>query len=160
MLYFNPEKYANAHTTAATVDQKYFTNAIGSNTSFTLKSSAENIKFIASMGYNSHHDYKIPDGQRVTNSRFNEFDVKSAFGFELKNFSSDNRFNVTTSTIGISEEIGAQNTNITPQNPFQRIDNYIVSSHNHIYFNDSNIDIHLGYTANNRREFEEHHDDE
>ncbi|MET2985452.1 TonB-dependent receptor [Aureibaculum conchae] len=158
VLYFIPEKYANAHTTTATVDQKYFTNTIGSNTSFTLKSSAENIKFIASMGYNSHHDYKIPDGKRVTNSRFNEFDVKSAFGFELKNFSSDNRFNLTTSSIGISEEIGAQNTNITPQNPFQRIDNYIVSSHNHIYFNDSNLDIHLGYTANNRKEFEEHHD--
>ncbi|MDY7396108.1 TonB-dependent receptor [Aureibaculum sp. 2210JD6-5] len=160
VLYFNPEKFANANTTKATINQKYFTNTIGSNTSFTLKSSAENIKFIASMGYNSHHDYKIPDGERVTNSRFNEFDAKAGFGFELKNFSSDNRFNLTTSTIGISEEIGAQNTHITPQNPYQRIDNYIVSSHNHIYFNDSNLDIHLGYTANNRREFEEHHEHE
>jgi len=160
VLYFNPEKYINANNTTATIDQKYFTNTIGSNTTFMLKSSSENIKFITSMGYNSHHDYKIPDGKRITNSRFNEFDVKSALGFELKNFSSDNRFNITTSTIGISEEISAQNTNIIPQNPYQRINNYIVSSHNHVYFNDSNLDIHFGYTANNRKEFEEHHEHE
>ncbi len=160
VLYFNPEKYANANITIATINQKYFTNTVGSSTSFNLKSSAENIKFIASMGYNSHHDYKIPNGQSLTNSRFNEFDAKMALGFELRNFSSDNRFNVTTSTIGISDEIGVQNSNLIPQNPYQRIDNYIVSSHNHIYFNDSNLDFHLGYIANNRKEFEEHHNHE
>ena len=160
VLYFNPEKYANANITTATISQKYFTNTMGSNTSFNFKSSSENIKFIASMGYNSHHDYKIPDGTHVTNSRFNEFDVKSALGFELKNFSSDNRFNLTSSNIGIAEEIGVQNSHIIPQNPYQRIDNYIISSHNHIYFNDSNLDIHLGYTANNRREFEDEHEHE
>lgn len=160
VLYFNPEKYANENTTKAIVNQKYFTNTLGSNTSITLKSSAENVKFITSMAYNTHRDYKIPNGDRVTNSRFYEFDAKAALGFDFKNFTSDNRFNVNTLTVGLTDEIGNQSTNFIPQNPYQKIDNYIVSSHNHIYFNDSNIDFHFGYIANNRREFEEHHHEE
>lgn len=157
VLYFNPEKFANDNTIESSISQKYFSNTLGSATQYNFKASAENIKFLTSASYNSHSDYKIPDGNRVTNTRFNEFDVKSGLGVDVENFSSELRFNFNTSNIGITEGVGVQSTSTSMRLPYQRIDNYIVSSHNHIYFNNSKVDVDLGYVANNRREFEEHH---
>jgi hypothetical protein len=37
VLYFNPEKFANANTFKANLSQKLFSNTLGSNTSLGLK---------------------------------------------------------------------------------------------------------------------------
>lgn len=160
VLYFNPEKFVNANTISSSVSQKYFSNTEGTSTQFDFKASTEKVKFLTSALYNSHSDYKIPDGDRVTNTRFNDFDVKAGLGFNLKDFSSELRFNFNTSKIGITEGIGDQSTSISMKLPYQRIENYILSSHNHLFFDRSKLDMDFGYIANNRKEFEEHHHEE
>ena len=155
VLYFNPEKYANSNEVVSNISNKYFSNTLGSSSLFNFKASTDQLKFLTSMAYDSHSDYKIPDGNRVTNSRFNEFDLKSGIGYDSKFFSTDIRFNFNTTKIGVSEEIGEQSTSISLELPFQRIDNYIVSAHNHIYFKNSKLDVDVGYVSNNRKEFEE-----
>ena len=160
VLYLTPEKFAAVNSVNSTLSSKYFSNTEGSNTSYVLKTSGEKLKFLTRGTYNRHIDYKTGDGKRVTNSRFNEYDIKTALGLELQNFSSELRYNYNLSRIGIPEEIGAQNTHISLEAPFQRIDNHILSLHNHIYFKNSNLDVNVGYVANNRREFEEHHEED
>jgi len=160
VLYLNPEKFANTDSVNFGVSSKYFSNTNGINTSYVLKTSGEKLKFLGRGTYNRHVDYIDGNDTRVTNTRFHEYDVKTALGLELQNFSSELRYNYNLSRIGIPEEIGEQNTNIGLEAPFQRIDNHIVSLHNHIYFKNSNLDVTLGYVANNRKEFEEHHEED
>ncbi|PID69354.1 MAG: TonB-dependent receptor [Flavobacteriales bacterium] len=162
VIYINPERYADKGQTKAAIKQIYFSNTRGSHSVFDIKSSGDILKFVSSMSYQSHLDYKIPTGKRVTNSRFNEFDFKGGLGFNLTNFSSDFRFNYTHSNLGIAEEVGEQSHLVQPQLPFQKLDNIMVSSHNHWFFKNSSLDFHFGYTSNLRKEFEtpHHHEHE
>ncbi|MBP6759953.1 MAG: carboxypeptidase-like regulatory domain-containing protein, partial [Flavobacterium sp.] len=68
VLYLNPEKFANSGTFKTNFSQKFFSNTLGSNSTLGLKTSTENWKFLARGSYNTHSDYKIADGNRVTNT--------------------------------------------------------------------------------------------
>jgi iron complex outermembrane receptor protein len=75
-LYFNPEKFADANTFKANFSQKLFSNTLGSNSSLGLKRPL-NWKFITRGSYNTHSDYRVSGGDRVTNTRYNETDFKT-----------------------------------------------------------------------------------
>ena len=157
VLYIQPEKFAPENTTKLNVNQRYFSNTLGTNASVGLKSSLNNWQFLARGTYAQHADYKTPS-YRVTNTRFKEKDLKLGVGFHEKNFSSELRYNFNNSKLGLTEGIGEQTTETHLELPYQNIDNHIISLHNHVFFKNSKLDIDLGYTINNRKEFEEHHD--
>lgn len=159
VLYIQPEKFASENTTKVNVNQRYFSNTLGTNTSLAVKSSLQNWQFLARGTYAQHADYKTAD-YRVTNTRFKEKDFKFGVGFHEQNFSSELRYNFNNSKLGLTEGIGEQTTETHFETPYQDIDNHIISLHNHIFFKNSKIDVDLGYTVNNRKEFEEHHDHE
>lgn len=154
VLYFNPEKFAMENKTNVSITQKLFSNTMGSNTSVGIKTSGDQFKFIARGAYNTHSDYKIPDSDRVTNTRFNEKDFKAAIGFNSNIFVSELRYNFTRSDIGITEGIAEQTTSKNTKLPFQNVDNHILSLHNHFFLNRSKFDLDLGYVYNKRQEFE------
>ncbi|MBS1535531.1 MAG: TonB-dependent receptor [Bacteroidetes bacterium] len=156
VLYFNPEKFAPAHTFKANVSQKFFSNTLGSNTSVGLKTSTENWKFSARGAYNTHADYQISGGDRVTNSRYNETDLKTGVGYSNAHFSSVVRYNYNALNLGIPEDgIGFQTTFRNPDYPRQRVLNHLLSWNNIIYLNRSKLDVDLGYIDNLRSEFED-----
>lgn len=156
VLYFNPEKFADANTFKANFSQKYFTNTQGSNSSIGLKTSTENWKFLARGSFNSHSDYKIADGDRVTNSRYNETDFKTGVGYSNSSFSSVLRYNYNKLDIGIPEDgIAEQSSSKNTLNPRQGIFNHLLSLNNVIFFQNSKLDVDLGYIANDRSEFED-----
>ena len=102
VLYFNPERFANQDETRVNVGQSFFSNTLGSNTTAGVKTSKGSFKFLARGAYNVHSDYKVPDGDRVTNTRYNETDFKTGLGFNLKNFVTELRYNYNASEIGRS----------------------------------------------------------
>jgi iron complex outermembrane receptor protein len=158
VLYFNPEKFALENETNINISQKFFSNTLGSNTTLGFKSSKPNIKYLIRGTYNTHSDYKIPNGKRVSNTRYNEKDFKAGIGYNSNKIVSELRYNFTKSNIGLTEGIEDQTKSKNPVLPFQNIDNQIISLHNHFFLNDSKIDLDLGHVYNNRKEFEE--DDE
>ncbi|QOD61171.1 TonB-dependent receptor [Polaribacter haliotis] len=162
VLYLNPEKFASENDSEFNFSQRYFRNTLGSNTSVGGKISKENWKFLARGTYANHSDYKIPTDQRVTNTRFNEKDFKTGIAYSKNIFTSEVRYNFNRSNLGLTEGITDQSTSSDLLEPFQKIDNHILSSHNHFFFGDSKLDVDLGYTYNDRQEFEEHedHDDD
>ena len=160
VLYFNPEKFALANETNVNISQKFFSNTLGSNTSVGVKSSGDQFKFLVRGTYNTHSDYQIPDGDRVTNTRFYEKDFKAGLGLHLDNFITEFRYNFNQSKIGITEGVEDQTTKKDPALPYQDLDNHIFSLHNHIYLNNSKFDVDLGYIINIRKEFEDEHEDE
>tara|TARA_R110001583_G_scaffold93777_1_gene236993 strand:+ start:14335 stop:16545 length:2211 start_codon:yes stop_codon:yes gene_type:complete len=156
VLYFIPEKFAEANTFVANFDQKLFSNTAGSNTSIGLKTSSENWKFLARGSYNTHSDYKIANGDRVTNTRYNETDFKTGIGYSDSKISSVFRYNYNKLDLGIPEEGIAQQTASKKTNyPKQGVSNNLFSLNNTLFFTNSKLDVDFGYIANDRSEFED-----
>ena len=156
VLYFNPEKFANAGTFTTNFSQKFFSNTLGSNSSLGLKTSTENWKFLARGTYNTHSDYKIAKGDRVTNTRYNETDFKTGIGYSNSKFSSVFRYNYNDLDLGIPEEgIAEQTTNKKTEYPKQGVFNHLLSLNNVFFFEKSKLDVDLGYISNDRSEFED-----
>ena len=160
VLYLNPESYASAGETNAELESDYFSNTNGYQTSLMAKTSGENLKFLARGSYAAHSDYETGDDYRVNNTRFNEKDLKAGIGFQNSKYKADLRYNFNRSEIGIPEEIGIQSLDKEPLLPYQKIDNHVLSLDNRFYFNNSSLDFKIGYQFNDRKEFEEHHDEE
>jgi iron complex outermembrane receptor protein len=155
VLYFNPEKFAKSNTFEGDFSQKLFSNTLGSNTSLGLKKSSENWKFIVRGSYNVHSDYKIADGNRVTNTRFNESDLKTGVGYSNSILSTVLRYNFNKLDIGIPENgIAEQTSSSTTQFPKQAVANHLLSLNSTLFFNTSKIEIDMGFISNNRSEFE------
>jgi iron complex outermembrane receptor protein len=157
VLYINPERFASDNTSQGDLNVNYFTNTQGYNTNLGYKASSDNFKFIIRGSMAKHGDYKTED-YRVTNTRFNERDLKTALGFQNNNFKTEFRYNINSSELGLTEGIEAQNTNTTPLLPYQKINNHIFSSKSTIFLKNSKLNVDIGYTYNDRKEFEEHHD--
>jgi iron complex outermembrane recepter protein len=154
VLYFNPEKFADANTFMADFSQKYFSNTLGTNTVLGLKTSTNKWKFLTRGSYTEHSDYQIPNKNRVTNTRYNEQDFKTGIGYVTKSFSSILRYNFNKLDIGIPENgIERQTTKKTTDFPKQGVSNNLLSLNNIIYFKNSKLDLNLGYISNDRKEF-------
>ncbi len=156
VLYFNPEKFADAHTFKANFSQKLFSNTLGSNTSLGLKTSTDNWKFSARGSYNTHSDYTIPEGDRITNTRYNESDFKTGIGFSNAKFSSVFRYNFNKLDLGIPENgVAEQTTTKKTDYPKQGVFNHLLSWNTIVYLKKSKLDVDLGYIDNDRSEFED-----
>ena len=155
VLYINPEKFAETNTIETDFSSDYFSNTLGTALNLGTKASAENFKFLVRGATMHHSDYKTGNGQRVTNTRFNEKDLKAGLRFQSSNLKSTLRYNYNRSNIGIPEEIGVQTTSKDLESPFQEIDNHILSLENRLFLKKSSFDVKVGYLFNDRREFEE-----
>jgi iron complex outermembrane receptor protein len=156
VLYFNPEKFANANTFKVNYNQKLFSNTLGSNSSLGIKTSTDNWKFLVRGTYDTHSDYTIPDGNRVTNTRYNETDFKTGIGYSNSKFSSVLRYNFNKLDLGIPENgVAEQTTSKKTQYPSQAIDNNLLSLNNIFFFKNSKLDVDLGYITNDRSELAE-----
>ena len=156
VLYLNPEKYAAADSTEIDARAGYFSNTLGTELNAGVKTSLEKFKFLARGNYAIHSDYKTGDGERVTNSRFSEYDLKAGMGFRDNNYKGDLRYNFNSITSGIP--IGTGNsTSKSVLEPYQEIGNHILSLDNSFYLGNSTLDVKLGYLFNDRKEFEDHH---
>ena len=156
VLYFNPEKFAEANTFKTDFNQKIFSNTLGSNSTLGLKTSTENWKFLVRGSYNTHSDYKISDKNRVTNTRYNESDLKTGIGYTNSKFTSVFRYNFNKLDLGIPENgVAEQTTTKKTDYPSQAIFNNLLSLNNIFFFKNSKLDVDLGYIHNDRSELEE-----
>lgn len=158
VLYLNPEKFAIPNTVNGDVNLNYYSNTDGLNANAGFKTSGDKLKFLIRGAVTSHTDYKTGSDERVTNSRFKEYDIKTGIGYQATNFKTELRYNYNNSNLGIPEEIGEQSTDRTPIKPNQTIDNHILSSKSSWLFNKSSLNATFGYTSNIRKEFEDGED--
>jgi len=160
ILYFNPVKFAPINSFNFSGGQTFYSNTQGSNTLFSLKQSYSKWKFLVNGSHNTHSDYETANGDRVTNTRFNETNFNTAVGYNSDHISSIVRFLYNRSIIGIPEEIGAQSTSKSKMFPYQDLTTKMLSLSNSFFLNNSKITSVFGYTENKRNEFEEHHHSE
>ena len=156
VLYLNPERFANNNESSGDFRGDFYTNTLGYSTSLGFKSSEEHFKFLFRGNLTEHADYETKD-YSVTNTRFIEQDFKAGVGYQINSFKTEFRYNLNHSKLGIPEEIGVQSKNKKPLLPYQDITNHVFSSKSTLFFNNSKLDINLGFIYNDRKEFEEHH---
>lgn len=159
VLYFVDERYAKHDQTEGFIQSRFNSATMGSASSLGYKVHKGNLKLNVFGGYTSHADYETPKFGKVFNTRFDEKNFKTSFGFNLKNWISNVRYSYLQNNYGIVEDAiygtsSARNFEI----PYQSIDNHALSFENIIFTGDSKLDVKFGYTFNDRREFEEHHD--
>ena len=155
VVYFNPEKYAQFGKQEANFLQQFSSNTQGTNTSFGYKATPGNWKFLIRGNYNSQADYKIPNGDRVINTRSIEKDLKYGIGYSNSHFSTDFRYNYNNLNLGLPEEDIENSGFRNPLFPKQDIDNHILSLNQKFYFKNSKLEADLGYIFNNRKEIED-----
>jgi len=120
VLYFNPEKFTMVNNTEGGLNLNYFTNTQGLSADAGLKTSGEKLKFLVRGSYASHIDYKTGNDERLTNSRFKQFDFKTGVGYNSTNFKTELRYNFNISELGIPEEIGEQTKTRSPNYQIKR----------------------------------------
>ena len=154
VLYFNPEKYAANNKTEFAVNQVVNSNTQGINSSVTFKNSVDKFKFLVQNNYSSHADYKLPNGERVLNTRFIEKDFKLGTSYVTSRYVADLRYNYNDLNLGLPEEnlesIGFR----TPLFPSQKIENHLLSFNQKLYFKNSKLEATAGYVFNDRKELE------
>jgi iron complex outermembrane receptor protein len=156
VLFFNPEKFASPNTFQGDFGQRLFSNTLGSSSTLGLRTSTNNWKYLIRGAYNTQSDYKIPDGNRVTNTRFQETDFKAGIGYSNAKFSTVLRYNYNNLDLGIPEDgIADQTTTKKTAFPKQGVFNNLLSLNNTLFFSDSKLDVNLGYIRNDRSEFED-----
>ena len=159
VLYLVDEKYAKEDKLEGFVSSGYQSNTQGINNNLGLKLNKNHLKWNLFSGHNSNADYKVPNGNRVFNTRFSDFSIKSALGYHRKNWLTNVRYSYLNNAIGIPE--GAKystSTSRTPVSPFQDISQHILSLENVFYFGEHEVSFILGMNQNDRKEFEEHID--
>ncbi|WP_201741872.1 TonB-dependent receptor [Flagellimonas alvinocaridis] len=160
VLYLNPESFELPNQTSGDINLNYFTNTLGYGANAGFKTSGNKFKFLVRGAYASNADYETGDGTGVTNSRFNEADIKTGVAYQATKFKTELRYNYNESNLGIPEEIGVQNNERDPLLPNQEIATHILSSKTNFFFRKSSLEATFGYIFNDRKEFEEHHEHE
>ncbi|MEE9350351.1 MAG: TonB-dependent receptor [Flavobacteriaceae bacterium] len=156
VLYFIDKRYASQNSIEVLAQTKFISNTLGSINNMGLKVHKGKLKFNLFGAYSSQTDYQIPSFDRVFNTRFDEKNIKSSFGFNTKNWISNMRYSYLQNNYGIVEDAtfttSAQRSFVLP---FQTIDNHNFSFENIIYTGNSKLNLTLGYTNNYRKEFED-----
>ncbi len=153
VLYLNPERFAPQDQDVADLNFGYYGNTRGYGVNAGYKASGKAFSFLVRGSLAGNSDYNT-DLFRVTNSRYNEQDLKTGVGFQKNKFKTELRYNLNSTEIGIPEEIGEQSTDRTPLAPFQEIENHLISSKTKIFLERSSFDLNFGYIFNDRKEFE------
>ena len=95
------------------------------------------------------------NGDRVTNSRFNDTGIKAKFGLNYNWMITNFNYQFVGSEIGIPEEVALQSTSREEMNPYQALDSHLFSNQTTFFINNSKLKANLGYSRNQRMEFEE-----
>ena len=157
VLYFVDERYAKHNTYEFGLQSKFVSNALGYLNNATFKMHKGKFKFNLFGAYNTSADYQIPNEKRVDNTRYNEKNIKTAFGFNTDSWISNIRYSYLQNNFGITEDaIYTTNSDHSFKLPFQTINNHNLSFENKFTLaNASKLDAVLGYTSNYRSEFED-----
>lgn len=151
VIYLVPEKYELENKTSANFSSAYQSNTIGFSNSLGVKSTFKNLKTLARFTYDTQSDYETPENERVTNTRFNNADLKLGVGFDAKKFTTDVRYNFNHAKNGIAHGIDEQTTSKDMDGIHQDLKNHYLSVKNNVFLKPFTIKSTLGFTSHNRR---------
>ncbi len=150
VLYLVPEKYAQKGQTKINIKSQFTSNTQGINNTIGIKTSANKLQFLVRGAFNTNADYMVANGERVTNSRYNDKDFKAGLGFKGNRITTDIRYNFNRAENGIPHDIDIQETTHEINGKHQGLDNHVLSIKNDIELKNSKIKTNFGHTCHKR----------
>lgn len=157
VLYFSDEKFAKQNTHEVYVKQSFQSNSLLWKSEFGTKINFGKLKFNVFGNIGQAMDYQLPSGSRVFNTRFNTKNIKTALGYQKKNWFTTLRYAYLENGFGITEPDSTISTekNYKLQYPQQFVNEHRVSWENNLYVKNAKINAVFGYTNNQRKELEQ-----
>ncbi len=156
VLYFVSERYAEHNSIEGFVESKAISSTWGSLNKLGLKYHKGALKYNVFGAYDAHSDYEISDGQRLSNSRFDAGNIKTAVGFNKGPWITNLRYSFLRNNFGIVEEaLYGSSRKKNFELPFQRIDDHKLSWENTFVIGASKLEATIGTSYNYRQEFED-----
>lgn len=165
VVYFNDEDYAAHKTIETTFNSSFESNASNFQQQLGIKLSGSKLRMNAYVGWNSSADFKLPTGNYLNNSMYDDKMAKIALGFGNKNWISNLRYTYLTSTVGIPGETEDSIPNLNSyviakperfaHTPYQQIQNHIATWENKFIIRRNILTALIGLNQNVLKEFEE-----
>lgn len=160
VIHILEEKPAAINRSEAELSTRFFSNTSGIATDFGFKKSNEKWKFRFRAGFDSHADYLDGNQQRVLNSRFNGYFVKTGLTYRRQKFMSSLDYSFALNNFGFILE--ASTTNLpaderqsrTFQMPHHTVFLNTVSSQNSWFLPKGKLKWNVGIQVNDRQEQE------
>ena len=165
VIYVAEEPYANANESEFKMSSKFETNSLATVNNFSYKSSKNKLRFAVYGGYFNRADYGIPGNQFVTNSKNSGGSVKTAIGYNKKNWITNFRYQLLYFQNGLPGHTHDANPDVSSflndnqsrsyNIPAQKITNHLAQWENKIYFKNDELVAQLGFTSNELKEYGE-----
>ena len=165
VIYVGDEPYANANESEFKMSSKFETNSLATVNNISYKSSKNKLRFAVYGGYFNRADYGIPGNQFVTNSKNSGGSVKTAIGYNNKNWITNFRYQLLYFQNGLPGHTHDANPDVSSflndnqsrsyNIPAQKITNHLAQWENKIYFKNDELVAQLGFTSNELKEYGE-----
>jgi len=157
VVYLSPERFAYPGQTRTNAEVTYHTNTVGYSAQAGHAFSGEKWGFLASLGVENHSDYESGSGERITNTRFRSTAFNTGIKYGGDKYNAELRYSLNRQLPGIPEEFGFETLSKRLMLPNQEIDHHSVSLSQDFWSTLGFWETTLGYTLNDRNEFEEEH---
>ena len=159
---FVDPSFAPVGRTLANAHLQVFSNTLGANADFGIKSSGEKVRWQLYAGGQSHADYLDGNDERVPNTRFAGADAKGILGYSYDWGYSNLSYSFSHHIYGVVEEADLNSEKDKEEDHFERefegphhtIQTHIASLRNLFFAGDSKIKLNLGFQNNHRIEEE------
>lgn len=146
----------------ADMNVKFFSNTLGILADVGLKGAERTFNWLIRFGGETHADYLDGNSDRIPETRFGGYTVKTAFGYNKGIWVSSLNYSYTSYTYGILEQRDFQNEINTSETRFDRSFNgphHVLKVHNAVLQNTfltgkSKFKLNAGFTYNRRKEVE------
>jgi len=156
VLFFVDERYAGHNIMEGNAGTRFLSNSLGSYNDIGLKIHKDDVKINLFGGYTTNADYRIPGGDRVLNTRFDELSFKTAIGLNSKSWVSNTYYSFLENNFGITDTaVYTSSSERSVMLPFQKVNQHNLSFDNTYFFGESRLSLIVGLSENNRKEFEE-----
>ena len=165
VIYVADEAYADANKSEIAASTKFESNSMGTTNKFSYKQSKNKLRFAAYGGFFSRANYGIPGNQFVKDSKNSGASIKTALGYNKKNWITNFRYQILYFQNGLPGHTHDVNPDVSSflrdkqsrsyTIPAQHITNHLTQWENKFYFNNDEVVAQLGFTSNELKEYGE-----
>ncbi|MDG1189307.1 MAG: TonB-dependent receptor, partial [Flavobacteriales bacterium] len=164
VLYFVDDSYVNSGTSKLKFVSSLQTALMRFNNIIISKWAKNNFRMNTYAEYGSAADYRMPNGDFLFNSRFNNLALKTAMGYSTKNVIMNLRYQFNNNISGIPahshdaeptiEQLTSSSQDRYVTRPTQFVNNHLFSLQNTFFINEKTLKVDLAHSNNKLQEFD------
>ena len=163
-LYFVDDSYVSSGQCELKLVSNFESALMRYNNQIISKWAKNKLRMNTYAEYGSAADYRMPNGNYLFNSRYNNLALKTAIGYSTSNWIINLRYQLNSNVMGIPahshdasptlEQLTSSNQDRYENRPTQIVNNHIISLDNILFFNENTLKLGLAHSNNKLQEFE------